>query len=84
VSAGTTETLVRDVCNRCVSHHFMKHTLAQVCGGARRRRVPSWVTVLTTSGPVTNMYDVSFTMNVKSVIAGEYTAPPDLHAHNGG
>ncbi len=36
----------------------------------------SWVTVLTTSGPVTNMYDVSLTMKMKSVIAGEYTAPP--------
>ena len=29
------------------------------------------VTVLITSGPVMNMCDVSFTMNVKSVIAGE-------------
>ena len=36
----------------------------------------SWVTVFTTSGPVTNMYDESFTMKMKSVIAGEYTAPP--------
>ena len=36
----------------------------------------SLVTVLTTFGPVTNMYDVSRTMNVKSVMAGEYTAPP--------
>ena len=34
------------------------------------------VTVFTTSGPVTNMYDVLRTMNVKSVMAGEYTAPP--------
>jgi hypothetical protein len=31
---------------------------------------------LTTSGPVINRYDVSSTMKVKSVIAGEYTAPP--------
>jgi hypothetical protein len=31
---------------------------------------------LTTSGPVMNRYDVSSTMKVKSVIAGEYTAPP--------
>jgi hypothetical protein len=31
---------------------------------------------LTTSGPVINKYDVSSTMKVKSVIAGEYTAPP--------
>ncbi len=29
------------------------------------------VTVLITSGPVMNMCDVSFTMKVKSVIAGE-------------
>ncbi|MNW03695.1 hypothetical protein D3C71_1996670 [compost metagenome] len=36
----------------------------------------SWVTVFTTSGPVTNMYDESLTMKMKSVIAGEYTAPP--------
>ncbi len=34
------------------------------------------VTVLITSGPVMNMCDVSFTMKMKSVIAGEYTAPP--------
>ncbi|EXI81224.1 MAG: hypothetical protein AW10_01238 [Candidatus Accumulibacter appositus] len=30
----------------------------------------SWVTVLTTSGPVTNMYDESLTMKMKSVIDG--------------
>ena len=36
----------------------------------------SWVTVLTTSGPVTNMYELSFTMKMKSVMAGLYTAPP--------
>ncbi len=36
----------------------------------------SCVTVFTTSGPVTNMYELSFTMRMKSVIAGEYTAPP--------
>ena len=34
------------------------------------------VTVLITSGPVMNMCEVSFTMKVKSVMAGEYTAPP--------
>src|SRR5215510_14648048 len=34
------------------------------------------VTVFTTSGPVMNMYDVPSTMKTKSVIAGEYTAPP--------
>ncbi len=34
------------------------------------------VTVLITSGPVMNMCEVSRTMNVKSVMAGEYTAPP--------
>src|SRR5204863_7359160 len=34
------------------------------------------VTVFTTSGPVMNMYDAPSTMNTKSVIAGEYTAPP--------
>ncbi len=36
----------------------------------------SCVTVFTTFGPVTNMYDVPRTMYTKSVIAGEYTAPP--------
>ncbi len=34
------------------------------------------VTVLITSGPVMNMWLVPSTMRVKSVIAGEYTAPP--------
>src|SRR3982750_4723787 len=34
------------------------------------------VTVFTTSGPVMNMYEVPSTMRTKSVIAGEYTAPP--------
>ena len=34
------------------------------------------MTVFTTSGPVMNMYDVPSTMKMKSVIAGEYTAPP--------
>ena len=29
-----------------------------------------------TSGPVMNMWLVDSTMNTKSVIAGEYTAPP--------
>ncbi len=36
----------------------------------------SCVTVLITSGPVTNMYEVFSTMTTKSVMAGEYTAPP--------
>src|SRR6478735_4074973 len=34
------------------------------------------VTVFTTSGPVMNMYEEPSTMKTKSVIAGEYTAPP--------
>ena len=34
------------------------------------------VTALITSGPVTNMWLVPSTMMVKSVMAGEYTAPP--------
>ncbi len=34
------------------------------------------VTVLITSGPVMNMCEVPSTIRVKSVIAGEYTAPP--------
>jgi hypothetical protein len=36
----------------------------------------SWVTVLMTSGPVMNMYEVPSTIRMKSVMAGEYTAPP--------
>ena len=36
----------------------------------------SCVTVLTTFGPVTNMYEVFSTIIIKSVMAGEYTAPP--------
>ena len=34
------------------------------------------VTVFTTSGPVMNMWLVSRTMKMKSVMAGLYTAPP--------
>ena len=34
------------------------------------------MTVLITSGPVMNMWLVPSTISVKSVIAGEYTAPP--------
>jgi len=29
-----------------------------------------------TSGPVMNMYPLAFDMRMKSVMAGEYTAPP--------
>ena len=36
----------------------------------------SCVTARMTSGPVMNMWLVDSTMNTKSVIAGEYTAPP--------
>ncbi len=34
------------------------------------------VTFLITSGPVMNIWEVSLTMKKKSVMAGEYTAPP--------
>ena len=40
--------------------------------------ISSCVTDLTTSGPVTKRYEESLTMNVKSVMAGEYTAPPEI------
>src|SRR5687767_2004480 len=40
------------------------------------RVTSSPVTVFTTSGPVMNMCDDSRTMKMKSVMAGEYTAPP--------
>ena len=36
----------------------------------------SWVTARITSGPVMNMWLVVSTMKTKSVMAGEYTAPP--------
>ena len=36
----------------------------------------SFVTVFTTSGPVTNLSDASRTMKMKSVMAGEYASPP--------
>ena len=49
------------------------------CGCRRRQRssnsTSSPVTVLMTSGPVMNVCEV-LTMTVKSVMAGEYTAPP--------
>src|SRR2546426_7809412 len=41
----------------------------------------SCVTVFTTLGPVTNMYETPRTMNTKSVIAGLYTAPPRSEEH---
>uniref|UniRef100_A0A6J7NBE2 Unannotated protein n=1 Tax=freshwater metagenome TaxID=449393 RepID=A0A6J7NBE2_9ZZZZ len=40
------------------------------------RVTSSPVTVFTTSGPVMNMCELSVTMKMKSVMAGEYTAPP--------
>ena len=40
------------------------------------RVTSSPVTVFTTSGPVMNMWLVWLTMKMKSVMAGEYTAPP--------
>ncbi len=40
------------------------------------RVTSSPVTVFTTSGPVMNMWLVPWTMKMKSVIAGLYTAPP--------
>jgi hypothetical protein len=40
------------------------------------RVTSSPVTVLTTSGPVMNICEVSRTMKMKSVMAGLYTAPP--------
>ena len=40
------------------------------------RVTSSPVTVFTTSGPVMNMCEVPCTMKTKSVMAGEYTAPP--------
>src|SRR5215213_7121023 len=40
------------------------------------KETSSPVTLFMTSGPVMNMWLVSSTMKTKSVIAGEYTAPP--------
>ena len=38
--------------------------------------IVSPVAALTTSGPVTNMSEFSLVMTIRSVSAGQYTAPP--------
>ncbi len=50
--------------------------LCDIAPPSSSKPTSSPVTVLMTSGPVMNMCEVSFTMKMKSVIAGEYTAPP--------
>ena len=50
--------------------------LCDIAPPSDSKSTSSPVTVLITSGPVMNMWLVSLTMNTKSVIAGEYTAPP--------
>ena len=50
--------------------------LCDIAPPSDSKSTSSPVTVLITSGPVMNMCEVSLTMNTKSVIAGEYTAPP--------
>ena len=42
------------------------------------------VTLFITSGPVMNMWLVSSTIKTKSVIAGEYTAPPGAGTYDHG
>ena len=58
----------------------VRHALTSRRACRRRRAAPSSRPRASPSsrrsGPVTNMNDVPRTMNVKSVIAGEYTAPP--------
>jgi len=57
----------------------MRHSAFGAMGGGAAEFFGSYilvVTVLTTFGPVTNMNEVFSTMKMKSVIAGEYTAPP--------
>ena len=51
----------------------------QVCS----KVTSSWVTALMTFGPVMNILLVSLTMRMKSVIAGEYTAPTGAGPHYG-
>ena len=50
--------------------------LCDIAPPSSSKPTSSPVTVLITSGPVMNMCEVSATMKMKSVIAGEYTAPP--------
>ena len=50
--------------------------LCDIAPPSSSKPTSSPVTVLITSGPVMNMCEVSSTMKMKSVIAGEYTAPP--------
>ena len=50
--------------------------LCDIAPPSSSKPTSSPVTVLITSGPVMNMCEVSLTMKMKSVIAGEYTAPP--------
>ena len=58
---------------KCVTPLFEACTLAPPkCSWS----ISSPVTVFTTLGPVRNMYDVFSIISVKSVNAGEYTAPP--------
>ena len=53
---------------KCATPDFVACAIAPPSDSAS---TSSPVTVRMTSGPVMNMYDVSFTMKMKSVIAGE-------------
>ena len=53
---------------RCATPDFVLWVIAPPSSS---KPTSSPVTVLMTSGPVMNMCDVSFTMKMKSVIAGE-------------
>ena len=52
---------------KCVTPLFFACTPAPPSSS---KPISWWVTVFTTSGPVTNMKELPATMNVKSVIAG--------------
>ena len=53
---------------KCATPDFV---LCDIAPPSDSKSTSSPVTVLMTSGPVMNMCDVSFTMKMKSVIAGE-------------
>ncbi len=60
-------------CTKCATPEVRPCTSAPP---SPSKSTSSCVTVFTTFGPVTNMYEMPRTMNTKSVIAGLYTAPP--------
>src|SRR5215211_5043144 len=78
---GINERSSRVICKACWSESAAKCAtpdlvLCVIAPPSSSFVTSSCVTVLITSGPVINIYDVFLTITLKSVIAGEYTAPP--------